>query len=678
MKEQPKPSSHQSIDVDNASISDANVGQVVGGNLTQIQGQVVNLTVYDSVDLSGVLNRNPAKAVKPPTQQDYRQRKVLLNKVKNFWIESVLEKSLHTNALLELGLEENSSAVVHSFSHLEEVPAVSRQVLPEGTSATEVFNQLGEGRTLLILGEPGSGKTITLLKIARDLIARTEEDLSQPLPVIFNLSSWTKKKPIEEWLVEELQSKYQVSKSSGKAWVQNQDLLLLLDGLDEVKAEHRNACVETINNFIQAHGQTEIVVCSRIKDYEALSARLRLQGAICIQPLTIEQIDQYLNRAGSQLEAVKNLLHADKTLQELARTPLMLSIMSLALQNTTANGLPKANPSIYRCQLLDTYIERMFQRKGISDKQYSKTQVKHQLTWLAQRMIQESQTIFFIEKIQPTWLQTKFEKIAYRLGNDLSILLIFGIPLGIVFPLVGVDRLSNIANIAPILIFGLLASLSLVAGDRIPTTEKLNWSWRKAKKGIIFGPPMGLSFGLIYGLIDQLINGSNLTETLSYSVFLAIIFGFFGLAAGFSFSELETRAIPNQGIWNSVKRCAVIAIGFGLVVPILLLGLAALLFVASFDIPFGELISGIPWWIVFPFLGMSGFVGLTASLQWGGIACIQHFVLRLILCRNGHVPWNYARFLDYADERLFLRRVGGGYIFVHRILQEHFAQMKLN
>lgn len=54
---------------------------------------------------------------------------------------------------------------------------------------------------------------------------------------------------------------------------------------------------------------------------------------------------------------------------------------------------------------------------------------------------------------------------------------------------------------------------------------------------------------------------------------------------------------------------------------------------------------------------------------------IQHFTLRLILCLQGYTPWNYARFLDYATERVFLIKVGGGYIFIHRTLQEHFAQM---
>ena len=44
--------------------------------------------------------------------------------------------------------------------------------------------------------------------------------------------------------------------------------------------------------------------------------------------------------------------------------------------------------------------------------------------------------------------------------------------------------------------------------------------------------------------------------------------------------------------------------------------------------------------------------------------------------RNDYAPWNYVRFLDYAAERVFLRQVGGGYIFTHRLLMEYFASLE--
>jgi hypothetical protein len=66
---------------------------------------------------------------------------------------------------------------------------------------------------------------------------------------------------------------------------------------------------------------------------------------------------------------------------------------------------------------------------------------------------------------------------------------------------------------------------------------------------------------------------------------------------------------------------------------------------------------------------------LAVGLSCGGAAYVQHFVLRLLLWCGRRVPSNYARFLDYAAERILLRKVGGGYIFIHRLLLEYFASL---
>lgn len=58
-----------------------------------------------------------------------------------------------------------------------------------------------------------------------------------------------------------------------------------------------------------------------------------------------------------------------------------------------------------------------------------------------------------------------------------------------------------------------------------------------------------------------------------------------------------------------------------------------------------------------------------------GFACIQHLTLRFILYRANYIPWNYTHFLEYTTERIFLQKVGEGYIFVHRLLLEHFAAL---
>jgi hypothetical protein len=40
-------------------------------------------------------------------------------------------------------------------------------------------------------------------------------------------------------------------------------------------------------------------------------------------------------------------------------------------------------------------------------------------------------------------------------------------------------------------------------------------------------------------------------------------------------------------------------------------------------------------------------------------------------------PGTTSGFLDYAAERVFLRKFGGGYIFTHRLLMEYFATLRL-
>ena len=62
----------------------------------------------------------------------------------------------------------------------------------------------------------------------------------------------------------------------------------------------------------------------------------------------------------------------------------------------------------------------------------------------------------------------------------------------------------------------------------------------------------------------------------------------------------------------------------------------------------------------------------------GGRTFIRHFTLRYLLARNNLLPWRLAEFLDVAVAHILLRRVAGGYIFVHRMIQEYFASLYQN
>ncbi|MBV9386407.1 MAG: response regulator [Chroococcidiopsidaceae cyanobacterium CP_BM_ER_R8_30] len=718
LNQQPVSEPHQRQNIDESSIEGSQLGQA-GRDSIQNQGPG---SVFKDVTVN-VFGQQESAARTRLTRQEYHNRQALLSKVSNFWVKGVLETSLHSRALVELGLEERPDAVANPWNMVGETADGSEQSLPAGTKAIEIFDQLGKGRTLLILGEPGAGKTTTLLELARDLITRAEQDVSQPIPVVFNLSSWLgEKQTIADWLVRELITKYQVPKEIGQTWIRKQQLLLLLDGLDEVRAECREACILALNKFNQDCGP-EIVVCSRIKDYEALSNRLSFQGAIYLRSLTPEQVCHSLTSVGPELAGLSALIQGDTALQDLAKSPLILNIMILAYRGVSAEDLPKTNlVEERRRHLLDTYVERMFKRRSVSQ-QYSEKQTRHWLIWLAQRMSQSSQTVFLIEQMQLSWVQTEAQKKTYRIGARLLIALLPGVihvgllaglylgPMGLIHGLIGgpiaallyalIDGLSSVRSRGFIgmlgsgligglifglgfgLIFGLgfgltgglkfglayglfYALMSGLAYQLIPQpiepADTLKRSWVKARNRLVLGlitgpiliPIAGLANGILYGLILGLI--------------LGVAFGF---EKGI---EVDRRIVPNQGIWKSANA----AINSALIVLLfsgLLLGIIGIRFP---DLAVGTL-SG-PVKGIFYGLANGLMYGMGAGLfakQGSGIVCIKHFTLRFVLWQNGYIPWNYARFLDYATERIFLQKVGGGYVFIHRLLLEHFSAMSL-
>jgi hypothetical protein len=280
---------------------------------------------------------HPATVVTPAqlTPQQQRNRRAMLTKVKNIWIDGLLEQSLAKELRIALDLTEQPDAVDLPLNALVQELKHPPRKLPAGTPIIRVFEQMGGA--LLILGAPGAGKTTLLLELTRDLITRAEQDESHPIPVVFNLSSWaTKRQPLKEWLVEELNTKYDVPRKLAQEWIDTDAVLPLLDGLDEVSANQRDACAEAINTYQEEHGLVPLTVCSRVADYEALTTRLRLQGAVVVQTLIQQQVDVYLEHAGEKLVGVRAALHDDAELGELLETPLMLSIVTLAYAGKSA------------------------------------------------------------------------------------------------------------------------------------------------------------------------------------------------------------------------------------------------------------------------------------------------------------------------------------------------------
>jgi len=675
----------------------------------------------------------------------------------------VLEKSLHGAALIALGLHEQSDALANPWNLVFQQPHQVAHLLPGGTRIIQVYDHaVGE---LIILGEPGSGKTTLLLELARDLLNRAGKDDTHPMPVILNLSSWAvKRQPITDWLVEELNDKYQVPRRIGRRWVSDDQLLPLLDGLDEVTPVYQPACVEAINTYRQEHGLVPLVVCSRRSDYFAQTARVLLDCAVVVQPLTAEQIDDYLLSGGEKLSAIRTALRDDPVLQELTTTPLMLSVLAMAYAGKSIEGLSVSGSlEEHRQQLFATYTERMLQRRGTS-KRYTPEQTTSWLSWLAKQLVRHRQTAFYIEQLQMDWLpphRFRWLKLCSGIGCIVGLFcflawelatkpgsfplqkLVGGFLLGVLNALLYIVLNGLILRLESEQDFtrklpkdawswaGIRRKLATVVGNRviygflfvvpnslisislpvlyypsglseeifingitvwiayavigkldakIEPVEVVSWSWVKVRRQL----PKILFFGLVGGLIagglidlsifflrHELQNGL-LPFVLPVLVLALGIIVSLALMLGVSYEVLATHTRPNQGIRNSVRNGVVLGLVYGLMVGVLssiILSLVRVVAITHF--PIQRLIG----------FGLSDGIGVglaTAGVVWassGGFASVQHFFLRLRLWRAGVIPWQYARFLDYASECILLRKVGGGYIFIHRLLLDYFASL---
>ena len=234
-----------------------------------------------------------------------REREILLNRVQNGWINGVLKQSLHERVKLELGLEYDFNLQGH---------VAERQNVEFGKEIGEIFDEAG--RQLLILGEPGSGKTTTLLMLAEDLLNRAKDDQNEPIPLILNLSTWsalvqapatdqsrwwqfrkteteqTGQKQFERWLADACFRQYSIDPKTTLQLLSQKEIVLLLDALDEVGDEKMEDCLQAINDS----GLQELTVSSRIQDYGVLETNLHVTTRVNILPLADEQIEAYLSQ----------------------------------------------------------------------------------------------------------------------------------------------------------------------------------------------------------------------------------------------------------------------------------------------------------------------------------------------------------------------------------------------
>jgi len=611
-------------------------------------------------------------------ERDRHNRSVMLQRIKTYWLVGVLQESLHGAEIIDLAMATRPTAVQNHQLHAQPAAAGFAyeesfdQPLPLGTPIVDVYD--AAGGTLLIMGEPGAGKTTTLLQLVSQLLGRAELDETQPIPVVFALASWPEGQPIGAWMVNELSNNYEVPRQLGQVWLQNGLLLPLLDGLDEVEVSRREACAQAINQFRRSRPDLATAVTCRSRDYEALATDLMLAQAVVLQPLSMAQIDDYLASVGKRLAGLRAALQTDGTLRELAESPLMLSIMTLAYYRMPEDAaISLGERGMGRQLLFEVYVERMVRYRD-GDKLYLPGDTTRRLSWLARQMYQHNQTLFFLEGLQLSWLprpaQRQFvQRLRWQLaGMSGAVGLLAGL-LGLLLSgrdVLVMGLLFALAAVGITAVLGIIPPYRPIRWRKVETVEALSWSWPWA---LLAGSLGALGGMIVGGLASWLTGWAQAAEKVPWMLLCAVFgAGLLVLDRALLQNDMKIRTQPGEGIYHSRLNSLRVGVVSGVI--------TAVLFTLSFA---AANFLGIPfqWRDVLPFLlGTSAYLGVIGGLMHGGLAVLQHRQVMRQLQREGMVPAAYAQFLDYAAERSLLRKVGGGYMFVHALLLDYFRDLE--
>ncbi|MBL7487349.1 NACHT domain-containing protein [Frankia sp. AgB1.9] len=550
---------------------------------------------------------------------------------------------------------------------------------------------------LVVLGEPGSGKTMLTVRLVLDLLADGRRAPGGPVPVLVSLASWNPaEQPLHDWLEERLVADHpsltvpvagRTGVSRARALLDAGLVLAVLDGLDEIGDAGRGAALARINDALRP-GQ-RLVLTSRTTAYQQATSpadgpEVRLAGAAGIQlcPLDAAMVGEYLRgSAGGSAGAARwdPLLTAwPAPVAQALTTPLMTTLARVVYN-------PRPGESVLAvgrlpAELLDpnrfptrTAVEQHLFDGFLPAAYRPHPDPARRCRWKAADA--ERWLIYLARHLDHTLHGTP-DLAWWELPEALSrgqwpvFGLVGGFVFGLGFGMVGGLVFGPVFGLVASLVFGLVFGLAIgfEPNGRTPAQMAqrrifLSFAWWRRLVSNDIAPALaaGLVIGLVFGIVGALAVGLAVGIAVGIAVALAVglVGAFVGASAyvvGFSSTrtDLATAASPIRVLRQDRAAFRTSILALGLVVALALVG--------------GLLVG--------PAVGLAVVGGVLVSLvkeddetAWG------MFVLtRAWLATRGRLPRNLMAFLADAHEiRGVLRQVGAVYQFRHIELQHRLA-----
>jgi hypothetical protein len=566
--------------------------------------------------------------------------------------------------------------------------------LAGGGGLVEVLTRVPTGR-LVVLGQPGAGKTMLLVRLVLDLLARRTP--GQPVPMLVPVASWNpaEQQDLYRWLAERITVDHSglaelvpslvggEPVSLARALLERGLILPVLDGLDEIPEPVRGAAVAGINAALRS-GQPVLLSC-RTADYQAAvrppgGVEVTLTGAAVVEvcPLDGETVARYLlDSAGGtagqdRWSTVVQELRRPSTTGTLAplvaalTTPLMATLARVVYNpqpGEAASALPEpselssfATRAEVERHLFDGFIPAAYRPHRRHRCRWTARDAERWIVWLA---------VHLQSNLHGTpdlaWWQLPFSHrraVASGLALGLAVGLVFGLAVRIV------DWLAYGLALAFWLAVGLAVGVGLQR-QRAPA-RGLHWS--------AIGLTSGLTSGLVFGIGGVLAIG--IRGGLAIGLACAGIGLVFGLPFGLGFGLTGAPA----DITSAASPAAILARdrrSFGLLISARML---------AFGLMFG-LVNGLAFGLMFGLMngvvfglaagiggGLGGELAVQLHSERGEAAWGRYVLARVGWAMTGRLPWRFMGFLADAHEHHgVLRQVGAVYQFRHLDLQRRLA-----
>lgn len=241
----------------------------------------------------------------------------------------------------------------------EETWETTASASPQKHELIDVYKAIAEHQRLMVIGEPGSGKSVLLKHMAWSYgQGKLEWLLDRPVVVLLELYRLSDASLDETALIQALvkafdRNHFYNAEPFVRQMLKSGTLMLLLDGLDEVSSDIRQSVVQALRDFLKKYDKCRVVITCRTAIYNDEFTDIADRKLEVVE-FTDQQIQQFLRAWEEDLkQARKSVSQLITALRErplilkLARNPLLLTLVAY-LYAEPGFVLPRSRADFYQ------------------------------------------------------------------------------------------------------------------------------------------------------------------------------------------------------------------------------------------------------------------------------------------------------------------------------------------